>query len=191
MSYTLETKPLRFLFFDVENRPLSYWFDGRCTAEVTAIGSAFDDEPADADMVVGYGTRSRLDMLRSFRKKYDSADVVVGHHIRQHDLPLVNAAMVENGLHTLGPKMTIDTLKDLQRWKDIPKSLEYLASMLGLSDGKHHLTAHEWRYANRLSPDGREHTYTRVTTDVEVTRNVYRELKKRGLLVKPPRVWSP
>ena len=191
IRYSLKTTPRRFLFFDIENRPLSYWFDGRCTAEVTAIGWAFDDEYADAEMAVGYGVRSRLDMLRAFKKAYDEADMVVGHYIRKHDLPLTNAAMVENGLATLGPKLTIDTRDDLQRWKDVPKSLEYLASMLGVSDGKHHLTAHEWRHANRLSPDGRGHTYKRVTTDVEVTRNVYKELVKRGLIVRLPKVWQP
>jgi hypothetical protein len=32
-----ERGELRVLDFDIENRPLSYWYDGKSTAEITAI----------------------------------------------------------------------------------------------------------------------------------------------------------
>lgn len=59
----------RVLDFDCENRPLSYWYDGQCTAEITAVAAGWVDE--DEVYVWALGQDSSLTMLREFKKLYD------------------------------------------------------------------------------------------------------------------------
>lgn len=180
------------LVWDLENRPLSYWYDGRPTAEVTAIGWKWVGETTCHVAAMGAGMNKTADkLLKKFRPFYEKADVLVGHNIRTHDLPILSAICVEYGLEPLTPKLTIDTLRDLQKWKDIPKSLEYLCDLLGCPYPKFHMTQHSWRQANRLEQQGLKLSQERVKVDVRATEWVYKELLKRGMLVKPPRVWTP
>lgn len=182
-------RPLRALVLDIENRPLSYWYD-RPTAEVTVI--AFKWMGEDETHVLEQNRRTPVRaLLRRFRPVYEKAEVVVGHNIRQHDLPILHGAYIEQGLAGLGECLTIDTLRDLTRYKDIPKSLEYLAEMLGAPYEKFHMTQHSWREANRFTEDGLDLARERCAVDVRVTEWVYLELVRRGLLTKPPRVWRP
>lgn len=180
----------RILIFDIENRPLSYWYDGNPTAEVTAIGWkwADDDETYSA---AASKRRAPKSVVREFVRFYDEADIVLGHNIRRHDLPILNAACVENGLPILKPKLTIDTLRDLVVWKDIPKSLEYLCDLLGSPYEKFHMTQHSWREANRLVASGIDRALERVEVDVQATEWVWNELKRRDLLKGRPRTWKP
>ena len=192
MKARVETLQAKMLVWDLENRPLSYWYDGRPTAEVTAIGWKSIGETDCHVTSMGLGTQKTAEkLLRRFRPFYDKADVLIGHNIRQHDLPILNAICVEYNLPPLQPKLTIDTLRDLQKWKDIPKSLEYLCDLLGCPHPKFHMTQHSWRQANRLETQGLKLSQERVRVDVRATEWVYQELVKRGLIVKPPRMWSP
>ncbi len=189
LRVSLSKRPLRALIFDIENRPLSYWYD-RPTAEVTVISYKWLEGQRtrvlmqDPDKLVA-------EVLREFRPIYDKAEIVIGHNIRRHDLPILHGAFIEQGLAGLDAKLTIDTLRDLTSYKDIPKSLEYLAEMLGAPHEKFHMTQHSWRQANRLEKNGLALARERCAVDVQVTEWVYRELVNRGLLTKPPRMWRP
>jgi DNA polymerase III epsilon subunit-like protein len=188
----VETTQAKMLVWDLENRPLSYWYDGRPTAEVTAIGWKWVGETDCYVAAMGAGTQKTADkLLRRFRPAYEKADVLIGHNIRSHDLPILNAICVEYNLPPLQPKLTIDTLRDLQKFKDIPKSLEYLCDLLDCPHPKFHMTQHSWRQANRLEAQGLKLSQERVRVDVRATEWVYQELLKRGLLVKPPKMWTP
>ena len=190
MKLKLNIRPARALVFDIENRPLSYWYDGNPTAEVTMIAWKFTGEGKEIRVAAlrknSLGSHS---LLKQFLPDYDKADVVIGHNIRSHDLPILNAITVENNLDPLKPKLTIDTLRDLGRYKDIPKSLEYLTELLGCPYQKFHMTQHSWRDANRLKSSGMVKARERVATDVLATEWVYNELVERKMLVKPPKVW--
>lgn len=192
MRARVETTQAKMLVWDLENRPLSYWYDGRPTAEVTAIGWKWVGETDCHVAAMGMGTQKTAEkLLRRFLPFYEKADVIIGHNIRTHDLPILNAITVEYGLPAIKPKLTIDTLRDLQKWKDIPKSLEYLCDLLNCPHPKFHMTQHSWRQANRLEAQGLKLSQERVRVDVRATEWVYQELVKRGWLVKPPRMWSP
>ena len=78
LSDWIDTK--RVLDFDIENRPLSYWYDDRCTAEVTAIAAGFRGE--DDITVWLLGRDDPKEMLEGFRAMFDAADIVTGHYIR-------------------------------------------------------------------------------------------------------------
>ena len=179
----------RVLDFDIENRPLTYWVKDRPTAEITAIAAAFTDKPRDIKVWL-LGVDDPVDMLVGFTEMYDEADMVAGHYIRQHDLPIVNSHLVEYGLRTLGQKLTEDTKLDLINWKDVPKSQEHLAEMLGVPAPKVQMNQHKWREANRLLPRGIELTYKRAYGDVKQHMQMRKVLRDLGLLGRP-HVWRP
>ena len=183
-------KQQNILDFDIENRPLSYWIPDRPTAEVTAIAWSWEGSYQVQCELLTPREHSMVDMLVMFKQAYNHADIVTGHYIRRHDLPIINGAMVENGLTPLKPKLTSDTKLDLIKWKDLPQSQEYLGEMFGIAAPKVNMSQHAWREANRLSEAGQEATETRVKADVIQHKLLRRTLVAEGLL-KPPRVWQP
>lgn len=185
------------LDFDIENRPSSYWYDGNPTAEVTAIAACFVGRPRSMRVFLLPPTltneehrNAMIAMLEGFRKMYDQADVVTGHYIRRHDLPILNGAMIEVGLPILGAKTTIDTKLDLVRFSDLPKTQENLSDMMGLAEKKLHMKQSMWREANRLTLEGMAKTEKRVRNDVRQHMKLRLALMEAGLL-KSPKTWRP
>lgn len=183
-------KSFRWLDFDIENRPLSYWIPDRPTSEVTAIAAGFVDRPKSEIAVWLLGLDEAAEMLTEFVAMYDEADGVTGHYILNHDLPILNAALVELGMKPLSQKLVLDTKVHLLNWKDIPKSQEHLAEMLGLPAPKVLMSQAKWREANRLTSKGLELTYKRVFGDVVQHQQLRKELMRLGLLGRPT-VWRP
>lgn len=181
---------LRVLDFDIENRPLSYLGQDYTTAEITAIAACWDGHPKSMTVWL-LGVDDPIDMLEGFRKVYDQADMVTGHYIRMHDLPIIDGAMMELGRPPLAEKMTCDTKLDLVRHGAvISASQENLCEMLGLAPPKIHMNTVRWREANRLTPAGLELTAKRAVGDVIQHMALRRELVKRDLL-SAPKVWRP
>ncbi len=179
----------RILDFDIENRPLSYLGNDWTSAEITAIAWSWD--PSDVVEVVLLGPLSEREMLEQFVKVYDEADIVTGHYIRKHDLPMINGMMtLEHHMPPLGKKNTIDTKNDLTRRKDLSASQENLSAIFDLPEPKHHMNQSEWRSANRLTPEGLEKTRKRVTDDIVQHKALRAKLTELGLL-GPPRLWWP
>lgn len=183
-------RTLRILDFDIENRPLSYWVPDRPTAEVTAIAAGWADKSLSQVDARLLGEVSLVDMLTWFAELYQQADMVTGHYIREHDLPILNGAMLEVGMPSLAPKLVCDTKIDLIGWKDIPKTQEHLADMFGVRAPKVPMSQSKWREANRLTTKGLELTYKRVVGDVRQHMQLRKALIGQGLL-RPPRVWKP
>ena len=179
----------RILDFDIENRPLSYWVPDRPTAEITAIAWCFLDSPFDPQVML-LGQDSPAAILEAFVDVYNQADLVTGHYILRHDLPIIQAHLIEYGLPPLGPKLVQDTKVHLIGWKDIPKTQEHLAHMMGISAPKIGMTQAKWRDANRLTESGLKATKERVVGDVRQHMELRAALLKRGLL-GPPKVWHP
>lgn len=128
-------------------------------------------------------------MLQQFRNLYDVADVVTGHYLLKHDLPVLNGAMLEYGLSPLSPKWVSDTKIHLPSTKHISMSQESLSYMLRIEHEKQHMSNPEWRAANRLTPEGLALTEQRVTKDVIQHKALRRELLRLGAL-KPPMLWE-
>jgi hypothetical protein len=177
----------RILDFDIENRPLSYWYDGNPTAEVTAIAWSWVGD--DNIRVVTLTTESSPgDLLEEFLPDFRKADMVTGHYIRRHDLPILNGALFEEGMDPLPSIRTEDTKLDLLRYSGIPATQEFLGAVLGVEAPKVNMTQVDWRQANRLGPKGIERTVERVCGDVLQHKLIRAELLDRGLL-KPPSMW--
>lgn len=191
-------RELLVLDFDIENRPLSYLAQDWTSAEITAIAWSWNgDEKVSTLLLTAEGTykddRGRhfkpKDGLAYFREYLCTADVVTGHYIRKHDLPILNAAFMEYGVPALPQLVVSDTKTDLVRRKDLSVSQENLSALLGLPEPKHHMTQTEWREANRLFTNAKLRlSRDRVVGDVVQHKAMRAELVRRGLL-KPARAW--
>jgi hypothetical protein len=197
-------RPERYLCFDLENRPLAYWYDGETTSEITAFGWKWSDEDVVYTMLLtreGTFQWDRSDDSESvwfkdkgaylhFCDELKKADVVYGHNIRRHDLPMLNASLLRRQLPLLPSLVTSDTLKDYPRRKGLSASLENLAAMYGLEGEKKIMRQPDWETANRLSPDGMELARERVASDVLLQESLRKKLIELNLL-KPSRRWNP
>jgi hypothetical protein len=181
---------VRWLTFDIENRPLSYMGEGFTTAEITAIAWSWADEEQVHVELLTKRADSAARMLRRFRAVYDEAGGVTGHYIRKHDLPIVNGALLELELPPLTAKLTSDTKLDLMKRSGISASQQNLAEMYGLPEPKYGMSQVKWRRANRLSVAGLEETRARVVADVVQHKALREKLLEVGAL-GPPREWRP
>lgn len=192
-------RPLTVLDFDLENRPLSYMGGGFTSAEITAMAWSWAGDKYIESLVMvssdvymtEHGELVKADAaLKALANVIVSADIVTGHYIRKHDLPLLSGALLEHGLGQLPRIRVQDTHGDLQRRKDLSASQESLAAMYGLPEAKHHMSQAEWREANRLTPAGVTYTRKRVVDDVIQHKALRKRLLEAGAL-KAPRWWNP
>lgn len=180
------SRPPRVLDFDIENRPLSYLGSDFTTAEVTAIAWAW---AGSQDVTVRLlGERNLPDILSEFVKVYRHADMVTGHYITGHDLPMVNGALMECRMAPLPDKLVQDTKTHLIRSKGLSLSQESLGAMFRLDHQKVQMNQHKWRAANRLTAAGLAEVRQRVVGDVRQHMALRLELVAAGYLA-PPRMW--
>jgi hypothetical protein len=196
MAIPVIKRGFRILDFDIENRPLSYWIPDRPSAEVTAISASWVGSSQIDVITLGPAwtdaehREQMVAILEFFVERYNAADMVTGHYITRHDLPILNGALMDWGMKTLGPKMTQDTKTQMVRKADIPATQEYLAQMERVVSRKVHMTQHDWRQANRLTVEGREATTKRVVGDVRQHKRL-RAAMLRDELLHTPRIWRP
>lgn len=179
---------LRILSWDIENRPLDYSGPDWTNGEITAIAWGWTDQKKIR--VRALGEVDAVTMLSDFREAYDQADIVTGHWITGHDLPITNGAMLEHGLPPLDPKLVSDTKAHLVKRRYLSASQENLSEMLGVESQKFGMNSIKWREANRLTPEGIALTKKRVTDDVRQHRELRKKLIELGAL-KPAKMWRP
>ncbi len=163
--------------------------DDYTSGEITAIAACWHSRPRTMRVWL-LGELEPWDMLESFRAMYDAADMVTGHYIRAHDLPVISGAMVEFGLPPLMSKLTSDTKLDLVKHKYLSASQENLGEVFGLSAPKVHMSNAKWREANRLTKPGLALTRARAAGDVLQHMQLRDILVARNLL-GPPKQWTP
>jgi hypothetical protein len=180
--------PLHTLDFDIENRPLSYLGMDFTTADITAIaGSWVGEKKVDVRCL---GEVTTQEMLAWFVDLYNQADLVTGHYIRKHDLPIINGALMEFGMAPLSEKLTSDTKLDMLKRSGISASQESIADMLSVPAPKVQMSQAKWRSANRLTAEGIAETRTRVVGDIRQHKQMRQAMLDAGIL-GPPRMWYP
>jgi hypothetical protein len=188
----------RVLTFDLENRPLAYWYDGQTTSQITAFGWKWADERkthalmlhADGFYVGDDGEKFDAPAAHTFfRAVLTGAGVIAGHNIRRHDLPIFQAWLLRLELPPLPRVLTSDTLRDYPKRKDMSASLENLVEMYGVPGKKFGMNQPMWEAANRLTPEGVELARERVGSDVLLQERLRARLLELGLL-GPPRMWG-
>lgn len=185
----VEGRKLRVLDFDTECRPMHY-SEWRDESQITAIAWSWIGEGPVHDEVLDQDLSNERDMLARFLDAYAEADIVTGHYIARHDLPLLNDHCIRYGWKLLAPKLAQDTKTLLPAVKGLGLSQENLATLLALDARKHHMNGRRWAVANALSPEGREEARKRVTSDVRQHKRLRKVLLERGYL-KPPKEWRP
>jgi hypothetical protein len=188
----------RLLCFDLENRPLAYWYDGQTTSQITAFGWKWSDEKKPRTLLLqpegwyvdddGNEIGERL-AHEAFRDLLCEAGVVYGHNIRRHDLPIMQAWLLRLELPPLPRLLTSDTCKDYPRRKDMSASLENLVSLYGIKGSKFSMSQPMWEQANKLTVDGVALARKRVASDVILQERLRDKLLELGLL-GPPRMWG-
>jgi len=181
-------KRLRVLDFDIENRPLSYLGMDFTTAEVTAIAASFVGERKVHSWFLGEVELPTI--LSEFVKLWDVADIVTGHYILRHDIPIIGDMLAECGMPALTPKLASDTKLHLRMGsRGISKSQENLSEMLDIEAPKVQMNQVKWRAANRLTPEGIALTRKRVEGDIRQ----HKALRKRLIEIErlgPPVAWK-
>lgn len=187
--FKIAKRALRILDFDTECRPMHY-NEFRPESQITAIAwSWVGDDIVGSAVLSPYLDNERL-MLEAFLISYNQADIVTGHYIRKHDLPLLNDHALRLLGHPIRPKLTQDTMTGMARVNGLGKSQDNLAVTFGLAEEKHHMAGADWRRANALTPDGIEQARKRVVDDVKQHKALRQALLDRGALASP-RLWVP
>jgi len=179
--------PLKVLHWDLENRPLSYMGQDYTSGEITAIAASWSDQARVHVWLLGRHTQE--EMIGGFLNLYEQADMVTGHNMRRHDLPVLSGAMLEFGFGRLPAKLCSDTYLDLVKRRHLSVSQESLAGTFGLPHPKEHMSQPLWREANRLTPQGLKHTRRRVAGDVRQHKQLRAHLLELGVL-RDPKMWS-
>jgi hypothetical protein len=182
-------RALRVLDFDTECRPMHY-SEWRAESQLTGIAWSWVGSDDVECIVLKQNLSNERKMLAEFMRAFCQADIVTGHYIRRHDLPLLVDHCIHAGIEMPAQVLASDTKVDLARVRGLGASQENLALTFGLSAEKHRMAGADWRIANTLSKAGQEGTRTRVVSDVIQHKALRAELIERGLL-GPPTWWRP
>lgn len=182
-------RKLRILDFDSECRPLHY-SEWRDESQITAIAWGWVGESKIDYEILEQDLSNEKRMLNAFLDAYEEADMVTGHYLERHDLPLINDHCMRFGWATLEPKLVQDTKTLLPKVRGLGLSQENLGTLYELDEKKHHMNGRRWAVANTLSPEGREEARKRVVQDVRQHKRLRKALIDRGYL-KAPRMWRP
>ncbi len=178
-------------WYDIENEPTSFRERFPLTKPI-AIGWHIDGRTSYWAKNEGETLAEGLERFRT--DCWNPATLVCGHNVRQHDNPIVNAAIlrVTAGRGApLAPKMCCDTLRDLVRLKGVGRSLEALGIYFGLGDRKHHLSEAEWEELWEMdTPDKRDVVIDRCLSDVALNIQIGTILRDNEWL-NDPKVWRP
>jgi hypothetical protein len=183
------SKRLRILDFDSECRPMHY-SEWRAESQITAIAWSWVGRDNVRCEVLEQDLSNERSMLEAFLEDFNAADIVTGHYLRKHDLPLINDHCIRLGLPLLKPVLVSDTMADLPKIKGLGKSQENLSVTFALDAEKHHMTGAQWRVANALDAAGRASARRRVVDDVLQNKQLRVALLERGLL-RAPQTWRP
>src|SRR4051794_6444425 len=104
-----------------------HYSEWRAESQLTAIAWSWIGEEKVECEVLKQDLSNEDTMLRRFLLAYNTADVVTGHYLRSHDLPLLNDHCMRAGLPLLKPVRVSDTMKDLPAVKGLGKSQENLS----------------------------------------------------------------
>lgn len=169
-----------------------HYSEWRPESQITAYAWSWIGEDKVYGGVLDQDMNNERELLRRFLEAYDEADMVVGHYVRRHDLPLINDHCVRLGLVPISErkpsKLVQDTKMDMVQVKALGLSQDNLSVMLNLDAQKHHMAGDDWRHANSLDPAGAALAWKRVSSDVRQNKELRQALIDAGAL-RAPRRW--
>lgn len=125
-------------------------------------------------------------MLAVLLEQISKADMVTGHNLERHDLPVINAECMRLGLEPIRSVLVQDTMR-LFRSKGFRKSQENLGVLLQIPEKKLHLGWQAWE--NAYAEADWQTIRDRCESDVLMHKQMRVKLLDMGYLRKP-RQWS-
>lgn len=184
----MSSESLGILHIDTECRP-GHWIVGDYVSQIlTAVAWSWRD--SDEVVVLTHYDRPPSELAFELYAAIKEADIVTGHYIRGHDLPLLNGELLRNNFGPMNPVMTVDTKLDVAITRGRSLSQKNLASSLWLGEEKVDVTLSEWEGFNSKDEHYREVGEDRVRQDVVQHKALYDVLLDYGWL-RGPKVWRP
>jgi DNA polymerase elongation subunit (family B) len=182
---------LKVLDFDTECRPLHY-SEYRDESQLTAYAWSWvgPDKTRITARILEQDLSNEKKILKEFLKAYHEADIVTGHYITRHDLPLLTDHCMRFGLPLPEARWAQDTKTLLPTVRGLGLSQENLSTLYELDEKKHRMNGRRWAGANTLTPAGRREARLRVMRDVRQHKALLKKLTEKDYL-DAPRRWSP
>ena len=178
------TRRLKILDFDTENRPGFYWYDGRTTDMLMTIAWGWmDEKEVHWDTIRSDVEEGLIPLpLERFTEALSHADVVTGHNIKRHDVPLLNAHCDREGLPRLEWPLIVDTMDFMQKTKGVSRSQANLSDLFRLVEDKTQVHIPTWERAATGDAVALTIVAKRCMQDVRQHRELYKELVWRAYL---------
>jgi hypothetical protein len=130
----------------------------------------------------------RANALAQFMPIFNQADMVTGHNLLRHDLPLLRAECLYLGIEPPKAKLVQDTIR-IGKSKGLKKGLDNLGGMLMTQEEKQ---AMDWAAWEKAYEDPTwQAVIDRCESDVRLHKEVRAEMLRRGGWLKKPVTWSP
>ena len=186
-SVAPEYRDLRILDFDMESLAAGFADPAWVPQKITCISWSWVGYDAVNTVIstqMGFFIPSiRAAMLVQFMPVFNQADMVTGHNLIRHDLPLLKSECLLLGVEPPQPKLVQDTMR-LGRTKGLKKGLDNLAGMLKTQEEKQAMDWAAWEAAYE-DPTWQK-VIDRCESDVRLHKEVRAEMLRRGGWLTPP-----
>jgi len=181
---------MKVLYWDIETSSIDIkyrTYDLKITAKrfdpetierdwtILSIAWAINEGPVKCISVSPRNPLNDSEVVKSFHEVLDGCDCIVGHNIDAFDLKKFNTRAIFHGLHPIGKKLSIDTLKlSRKHFRFTSNKLRYIAKFFNITekDG-----SPDWDECLKGNPEALSYMQEYNRTDVEVTRQLYHKLK--------------
>jgi DNA polymerase elongation subunit (family B) len=181
----------RILDFDTESLAAGFADPEWVPQKITCAAWSWTDEE-HVEVRVGnphtfFTPRARARMLKPFVAALLEADIITGHNIIRHDLPVINAECLRLGLGSLPSLMVQDTIR-VAKTKGLKKGQDNIARLLCVPEEKMALDWQAWEdaYAKKGWPTVAD----RCMSDVVQHKQLRAAMLDAGWL-KDPVSWRP
>jgi hypothetical protein len=185
-----EYRDARILDFDMESMAAGFADPAWVPQKITCIAWSWIGYDAVNSVIstqMGFFIPSiRAEMLAQFMPVFEQADMVTGHNLLRHDLPLLRAECLRLGLAPPKPKMVQDTMR-LGKTKGLKKGQDNLGGLLRTQQEKQAMDWEAWEQA--YEDPTWQLVRDRAESDVVMHKEVRQKMLDRGGWLSSPVPW--
>jgi hypothetical protein len=198
----LETEPKAILALDIETTPRWWWYDGKATNRVMMfVGQWVDSRMGPFGWIFtpkvilegltdsrsreyqGLPMVSREQGLRMVSLTIADADSLLGHNVRDFDLPSLDGELMIANMPMLPRRTVLDTLRDTERTAGQSRSLGNRLARLPETVDKPHVEPVVWERAfHDFEPAALREVWERSTADVQGHIDLFVNDREKGYL---------
>ena len=179
----ISTEPKAILALDIETTPRWWWYDGKATNRVMMfVGQWVDIHLGPFGWIIlpeilledsahryrGLPVAGREEALRLISATIEDADALLGHNVRDFDLPSLDGELMIANMPMLPKRAVLDTLRDTEKTAGQSRSLGNRLSRLPEAADKPHVEPVVWERAfHDFEPDALREVWERARADVQ------------------------